>query len=78
MSYLALKQRDQLDLITPIPVVGLLGTAAFFPLLLYDLYLNSPEMFVTVLLIGAAVIGVELLYFEREPIEDVLPWMSGE
>ncbi|WP_336360872.1 APC family permease [Haladaptatus sp. ZSTT2] len=78
MSYLAFAKRDQLDLLTPIPIVGLVGTVAFFPLLLYDLYLNSPGMFVTVLLIGVAVIGVELLYFEREPIEDVLPWLSGE
>ena len=76
MSYLAFRKRDDLDIVTPIPVVGMVGTALFFPLLLYDLYINSPGTFGLVFLIGAVVIGVELLYFEREPVEDALPWLG--
>jgi amino acid transporter len=76
MSYLAFRKRDDLDIVTPIPVVGMVGTALFFPLLLYDLYINSPQTFGLVFVIGAVVIGVELLYFEREPVEEALPWLD--
>ncbi len=78
MSYLAFTKRDELDLITPLPVLGMVGTALFFPLLLFDLYINSPGVFVLVILIGVLVIGSELLYFEREPVEQALPWMGGD
>jgi amino acid transporter len=76
MSYLAFAKRDELDLLTPLPVVGMAGTALFFPLLLYDLYINSPDVFGLVLVIAVLVVGVELLYFEREPVGEVPPWMG--
>ena len=77
MSYLAWSHREDIDgLISPVPLVGLVGCALFFPLLLYNLYVVSPPTFYLVLLIGALVLGSELLYFEREPVEEVLPWMN--
>jgi putative cofactor-binding repeat protein len=78
MSYLAFKQRHEFDdLIAVVPAVGAVGSAVFFPLLLYNLYLNSPSVFYLVLLITVLVVGVELLYFEREPVEELLPWLSA-
>ena len=79
MSYLAFRERDRdgMDVLTPLPVVGMVGTALFFPLLLYSLYINNPGTFGLVLIIAVLVIGVELLYFEREPIEEALPWVEG-
>jgi amino acid transporter len=78
MCYLAFAKRDDLDLLAPIPAVGLAGTALFFPLLLYDLYLKSPNVFVLVLVIAVVVVAAELLYFEREPIRRSLPGLGGE
>ena len=77
MSYLAFRERDEMDIITPVPVLGMLGTATFFPLLLYNLYKSSPTTFGVVLVIAVLVLGSELLYFEREPVEEALPWMEG-
>jgi len=73
MSYLAFAKRDELDIVAPIPLLGLLGTAVFFPLLLYDLYLQDPATLALVAVIAVVVVGAELLYFEREPIEKRLP-----
>jgi putative cofactor-binding repeat protein len=74
MSYLAFKQRHEFDdLVAVVPAVGAVGSAVFFPLLLYNLYLNSPSVFSLVILIAVVVVGVELLYFEREPVEELLP-----
>lgn len=69
MCYLAVHLRDH-DAINPVPpVVGLVGTAGFGPLLLGNLYHREPNTFYLVLLIAVTVITVELLYFERETIE---------
>jgi amino acid transporter len=77
MSYLAWSRRADIDgLVSPVPLVGFLGCAAFFPLLLYNLYITSPGTFYLVLLIAAFVLGSELLYFDREPVERALPWMD--
>jgi amino acid transporter len=77
-SLLAFTKRDEFDdVLAVIPLVGFLGATLFFPLLLYDLYINSPSVFYLVLLISAVVIGTELLYFERESVEEVLPWLSS-
>lgn len=73
MCLLAVSRRNELDIMTPIPIAGAIGTAVFFPLLLYDLYVSNPMTFGLVILIGIVVIGVEVLYFEREPIEHRLP-----
>ena len=79
MSYLAYANRSDIDgLVTPVPILGLVGTVVFFPLLLFDLYVTNPATFYLVLLIAALVVGSELLYFEREAVEDTLPWMSND
>ena len=78
MSYLTFRERDRIDgLLTPIPVVGFVGPVVFFPLLLYNLWLNSPSVFYLVLAIVAVVLGVELLYFEREPLKEAIPFTSS-
>ncbi|MFC6826772.1 APC family permease [Halopelagius fulvigenes] len=77
MSWLAFHKRDDFDdLYAVVPAVGVVGSVVFFPLLLYNLYVNSPGVFYTVIVISILVVGSELFYFEREPIEDLLPWMS--
>jgi amino acid transporter len=79
MSYLAFSERDNIDdLVAPIPIMGAVGAAVFFPLLLYNLYLTSPSVFYLVLVIAALVVGSELLYFEREPIEETIPWLNKD
>jgi amino acid transporter len=79
MSYLAFRKRDEIDdMIVALPVVGMVGCVAFFPLLLYDLYLNSPSTFFIVLFIAVVVIGVELVYFERQPIKETVPSINTD
>ena len=79
VSYLAFRERDRIDgLVTPIPVLGFLGPLLFFPLLLYNLWLNSPGVFYLVIAIVVAVLGVELFYFEREPIEEAIPFTNSD
>lgn len=72
MSLLAFIERDEIDdLITPIPIVGMIGPLLFFPLLLYNLYRTSPGTFYLVLFITGVVLAIELLYFEGEPLEHI-------
>ncbi|MFB6164900.1 MAG: APC family permease [Haloarculaceae archaeon] len=70
MSGLALYKRDELDVdVNPvIPAIGLLGTAAFFPILLWHLYTTEWGVFLTVVALAVAVVGVEVIYFERDTI----------
>jgi amino acid transporter len=78
MSYLAWTHRDDIDdIVAPVPLVGVVGCGLFFPLLLYNLYVVAPATLGLVLVIAALVLGSELLYFEREPVEDALPWMDA-
>jgi amino acid transporter len=69
MSYLAFRQRDRDDVRALPPAVGAVGAAGFFPLMLYDLYTREPNTFYMVLVVGAVVVLVELLYFERDRLE---------
>lgn len=69
MSYLAYRQREHADVRTLPPVVGVLGTAAFFPLMLANLYGRRPGTFYAVVVIAVVVVGLELLYFERDYLE---------
>lgn len=72
MSYLAFGQRgDSLGTIV-VPAVGALGAVASFAALTYHLATTEPGVFGTVVILVVAVMGVELLYFEREPIVDEL------
>ncbi|MFB6070854.1 MAG: amino acid transporter, partial [Halanaeroarchaeum sp.] len=54
---------------TVIPLVGTVGAIATVLALLWHLYSAEPDVFGTVVIIAVAVLGVELLYFEREHIE---------
>jgi hypothetical protein len=69
VSLLAVRQRNSDQVNSVVPAVGAVGAAAFFPLLLYRLYAAQPGTFYTVLLLAAAVLGVELFYFERTVLE---------
>jgi amino acid transporter len=69
MSYLAFRYRDEGDVSGVVPAIGVLGTALFFPILLWHLYTDEPEVFSAVVLLSIAVV-VELAYFKRESIED--------
>mgnify|MGYP000586772261 CR=1 FL=1 len=69
MSALAFRQRDA-DGVNPVPpAIGAVGAAGFFPLMLYNLYNREPNTFYMVLVVAAAVVAVELLYFERSYLE---------
>ena len=65
MSYLAFRQCDHDDVRAGPPALGAVGAAAFFPLMLYDLYTREPGTFYTVLVVAVVVVAVELVYFER-------------
>ncbi|MHB9288440.1 APC family permease [Halobacteriales archaeon Cl-PHB] len=66
VSALAFTQRDHDQVSAVPPAVGALGSFAFFPLMLFHLFSNEPGTFYTVVAIAAAVLFVELLYFERD------------
>jgi amino acid transporter len=70
ISYLAFRQRDQEAVNPVVPAFGAAGSLLFFPLMLYNLYSREPNTFYMVLGIAALVVAVELLYFERELIEE--------
>ncbi|WP_254280051.1 APC family permease [Haloarcula marina] len=70
MSWLAFTQRDHDEVSAVWPACGVLGTAAFGPILLWHLATKQPAVFETVVLLTAVVVGLELLYFERDSIED--------
>ncbi|MFB9804185.1 APC family permease [Haladaptatus pallidirubidus] len=57
---------------TIVPAIGSLGAAATVGALLWHLYTNQGSVFWTVVIIVVVVVTVELLYFERKPIEDDL------
>ncbi|MDL5361660.1 APC family permease [Halalkalicoccus sp. NIPERK01] len=72
MSALALANRDRGDINVLPPLVGTVGSAAFFVMLTWYLYAQLPSVFWLVVLIAAAVFTVEAVYFERESIEQGL------
>ncbi len=78
MSLLAFRQRDQEAVTGAIPAVGAVGAFGFFPLMLYHLYTKEPGTFYMVVAIAAAVIALELLYFERETIEEEVEAFESE
>jgi amino acid transporter len=65
MSYLAFRHRGGVRTALA-PAVGTLGTGLLFPVLCYHLATNEPRTFGVVVVLAVAVVGVELLYFERE------------
>jgi amino acid transporter len=78
VSYIALRQRDR-DGVSPLPpAIGFVGSLAFLPLMLWNLYSREPGTFYMVLLIAAAVVAVETVYFEREEIEETVDHLESE
>jgi len=69
-SYLAFRQRDHDEVNALVPAVGTVGALSFLPLMMYNLYTREPNTFYTVLGVAAVVLAVELLYFERDVIEE--------
>ncbi len=70
ISYLAFRQRDQPEVMTIIPGIGIVGAAGFLVLMLWHLYRVERRTFYTVLLITVAVLGVETVYFKREILKE--------
>ena len=77
-SYLAFTRRDA-ESISPVwPAVGTVGATLFFVLMFYHLYTAERNTFYTVVAIAIVVFAVELLYFEREVIEEEIPYLDPE
>ena len=70
MSYLAFRQRDSEAIRPAIPAVGVAGTALFLPLMLWHLYTAERGVFYSVMALIAAMLAIELLYFERETVAE--------
>ncbi|MFB6141396.1 MAG: APC family permease [Halosimplex sp.] len=72
VSALAFRERGDSLATAAVPLGGVAGSAATVVALLWHLYDAEPGVFETVVVIAAAVVAVELLYFDREPIVDEL------
>lgn len=70
VNAIALINRDDADVSALPPGIGLVGSVAFFVLLLRHLYFVKRPVFNAVVLIAIAVFAVEALYFERGVIEE--------
>ncbi|WP_135851798.1 APC family permease [Halorussus salinus] len=68
MSYLALGQRDHEDVSAIPPAVGLVGTVAFLPMMLWHLWSAQRGVFYTVAAITVVAVVVELAYFEIDSL----------
>ncbi|WP_435127933.1 APC family permease [Halobaculum sp. D14] len=78
MSALAVRHRD-VDHVNPVPpLVGTVGSVGFVPVMLYHLYDAEFETFVMVCVLGVFVIGVELLYFERELLQEEVEMIEND
>ena len=70
VSAIAFSERDR-DAVNPIPpALGLVGAASFLPLLFYHLFWAERPTFWLVLVLAVVVLGLELLYFERDLVEE--------
>ncbi|WP_313696112.1 APC family permease [Halorarum halobium] len=67
MSFLAFRHREGLRT-GILPVVGGVGAVLFFPSLAYHLAVMEPAVFSVVLVVTVVLLGLEILYFERETI----------
>jgi len=70
VAFLAFRNRSDSLVTAVVPAVGTLGAAATVVALLWHLYTAEPDVFGTVVVIAVAVVAVELLYFEREPLAE--------
>ena len=76
ISVLALTQRDADRMATTWPAVGTVGGGLSFVLMFYHQYTAERGTFYAVVLITIAVVAVELLYFEREILEEEIPYVD--
>jgi amino acid transporter len=70
VSALALTRHDEGDYSRVPPLVGAVGSVAFFVMLLWFLYARLPEVLVLVVVIALVVFGLEAAYFERDSIRE--------
>ncbi|QRV14730.1 APC family permease [Haloterrigena salifodinae] len=72
MSALALTVRDSDDVdVNPIPpLIGAIGSAAFFVMLTWYLYSQLPAVFWLVVVIAVLVFSVEAMYFKRQELSE--------
>jgi amino acid transporter len=78
MCYLAFKNRGRSQVNFVLPLIGIIGSAGFLPLMFWHLYRSEPEIFYTVLLLAGAIFVVEALYFEREFVIEELEEVGEE
>ncbi|WP_318567009.1 APC family permease [Salinigranum marinum] len=76
ISALALRERSGWRTAV-VPAIGSVGAVGTTVALLWHLYDTEPGVFVTVLVLVVAVAGVELLYFERQPLEEWVEAAEG-
>jgi amino acid transporter len=69
MSLIAFTHRDRDPVVGIVSLGGVVGTAAFFPLMFGHLYRNEPSTFAAVVTLAVGALAVELLYFERERLQ---------
>jgi len=78
MSVIAFRHRDH-ESVNPVPpAIGAVGAFAFAPIMFWNLYHRDPGTFWMVLVVAAVVIGVEVLYFERDHLPDELQGVTEE
>lgn len=70
VSGLAFANRDEGNIRAVPPLVGTVGSAAFFVMLLYFLYSRLRSVFFLVVLIAVAVFTLEAAYFKRDSIRE--------
>ena len=70
MSAIAFRHRDTDPVVGTVALSGVVGTAAFFPLMFSHLYRNEPSTFAVVVALAVGVILAEVLYFERDLLRE--------
>lgn len=69
VSALSFRERGDSMVTSVVPAVGTIGATATVMALLWHLYTTEPHVFGTVV-VAIAVVGIELLYFERRSITE--------
>ncbi|TMT85846.1 APC family permease [Haloterrigena sp. H1] len=67
---LTVRDADEVDVNPVPPLVGVVGSAAFFVMLTWYLYSQLPAVFWLVVVIAAVVFTVEALYFKRQQLSE--------
>lgn len=67
-NYAALRLRDRIGSGALVPALGLVGTAAALPVVLYHIYVTDPAVLVGIGAMFAGLAVLEFLYLEREPL----------